>query len=259
MALAPGIRADLASYAASAYCAKLTNKANAAVLLESENEGIRDLALARMIGCEIDTSIWEKLKTVLASGTARQMGLVAAIAHHDPGGMSANEKASVLIKGFQRLEFAAGAKKRIVGGEWNMVLTESEIAWGRFARALMSLRGLETQVLMDLTPKDPGNLRDCVLIARRYRGDSTVNENMHRIVLQNPLVSIRSLGISTIAGSGRPEDIPALRRVAEGDPAVISNYSPHIPRSEEDMTPRVFYPLRTKATEGINRISSREK
>ncbi len=254
MAISSGTPKNLAVWAASAYCSTIMNKTDAARLLKSADEKIQDLALARMVGATLDEGTWRQLWPFLASGTARQMGLVASIAGEDCGSVPAKEKAEILLEEFRRLESARQVHRSVVLGQSQMRHAEGEVAYWDLSRCLMKMGQLDLETLATLTPEAPGHLRDCVLVARGSRGDANVKGELHRIVLQSSYALIRSLAIQAIGQLGAADGIPILERVAQEDPAVITNYFPHWVRSPDDLKPRTHYPLREKAAQVASRM-----
>lgn len=251
-ALDSDVPEDLRVLAASIFQGKMTNRTEAAVLLESSNTRIQEAGLAAMIGCKLDAQLWQRLTSVLASGTAIQMGLVADIANYDDA-FSGEKKALDLIKGFERLEDAIGAGE-LRGVKWNMKIPAAELACTQLLNALIGIKDLEYVHLAGLTPSTSGMLRDCILVARGFRGDTNVRQELRRIVQKTTQPLIRSKAITAIRQSGTKDDIPALERVAQEDSIVIKNYIPHLASPEEGLNTRTFYPLREQAAEAIKHI-----
>lgn len=253
IALAPGVRKDQAIHAASLYRSKITNQVEAARLLTAGNDEIREIGLSAMVGCQLDSHLWEELKVVLGSGTVRQKGLVAAIAHHDDR-FSAQQKAATLISSFDELEAGRGAGTKI-WYLWQTQSTACEIAYEQLTKCLMQMKGLEIADLISLTPSESGVFRDCLIVARAYRVNESAREELRHLALENEFMLIRNLAIAALARGRAAQDRETLERIAKEDPAVVKNYTPHLARSDADLNPRTFYPLREQASEAIQRIT----
>ena len=253
MALGGGNGSQAAAYT---LIKRMTNKTEAVKLLASKSQEVQAIALRSMVGSPLDRTSWALVKEVLVSDSLEVRRDAACVAGNDSGKqVSALEKAQVLIQAMTGLESLPGAKEQV--GYEDLICTQSEITHFEFAQALLSRRlDLNPEMLRLSTPREPGTMRDFLLIARARRGEDAVKEELRRIVRQavSPLLRLQVILALTLAGTA--EDVPVLEEVAQDDPAVVRNWLPHTYVSPADGIPKDYYPLRERAKQAIKAIQT---
>jgi hypothetical protein len=220
-------RQPMALYAATVYGDKVKRTPEAANLLNASSPVIKRSALKAMYGASYDRSIWQMLERELYSSNAGIRGFAALVAGADKGEVPAAEKAKAIVTAMTNIESLPAAQTKFgLQGFEHMKFPEYELAYENIIEALWKMGGLEPETLRELTPPEPGNARDCVLVVRTIRDDDTARAETGRVALENRLFLIRLYAATALRRAGTPEAIDTLRKVAAQDPTSRTNWVP---------------------------------
>lgn len=269
--LAIAMDKDVSEYhadaAAHAFTASLPNKMDAAELLGSPKQSVREIgfvAMNRALGIlganrkPIDGTTWDnKLLPLLQSGTVRDREWVLGLARNARGGVLPREKAAALIRGMVGLESVPGSRGIVGWDHWTG--PHYQMVYRDLVCALAEMEGVTVEDLRELMPTEEGPVRDCVLIARFTKHDASVRAEVATMALGHPQYPLKVQAVRAFMARGTRQDIPLLEEVARTDSLSKTSKSPPSGSSVTytNWKPQVIYPLREEARYGITNILRR--
>ncbi|MBM3883448.1 MAG: hypothetical protein FJ387_27700 [Verrucomicrobia bacterium] len=237
-------------WACTLYLRSLQDKSEGRRLFCAQSDDNVASALRVMIGLPIGRQFMDDLGVLMKSrGFFVRCNSVRAI-QEDPRGDFAEEKVKLLLESLSSAAALPDAHQpsRLMGwGDqgWSQIGDFSLAVAG----ALMSAKGIDLLLLTRLTPPDAGIDRDCMVIARRFRGDESVLAEYRHLMEHAELSGIRMTAISLLGERPQAEDREILERIAASDP---HTFQPP-PRSRHGAKD-VRFPVREIADFALGRI-----
>lgn len=213
-----------------------------------------------------DAEILKETARLLQTDNFIVRGNCAYYLETDSSTNGARQKVEMLVKSLQSLEQLSGFTNRmLMAFEVIHVWTEGGHACRGMINALADSGGISLELLRELTPREPGLARDCVLVARSWKKDASVKPELYRIIREQSVGLLRYHAVNSFMRNGALADVPELEWVATHDPLFgeLDNEGKEQYRAFLRETfrtgaevPDRIYPIREAALETIRRIKS---
>ena len=172
----------------------------------------------------------------------------------DPGEAYAREKVSAIIKSIGTIKQLPEANQPFPNPLAHGTIADHISA--RFIDALGQMKGASSY-LRDITSKAKGEAQWCVLIARAKRGDTSVKEELYKIIRNLNAGLMRAWAAGAFQHIGTLGDLSFLQELVETDPLSVEVYK-KLRRLGEKPTEK-FYPVRFRAQLAIKKIEKKSK
>lgn len=249
-------------WAARCYVRSLSNKRAARRLLEAPNPEVVAIGLLALAKDQapIDGDLFADLKPLLRSNKGYVRQCCARLIRASPLQVSGREVAREVIASLGSVSTVDHADE-----PWSFAndlwaeYTVAGMTYRDLIRALACAKAITLQHLTELTPRTPGVVRDCVLIARAWRDDSSVRLELYRIARKVEHPNLRGAALYAFSWIGTVEDLPFLQTVAATDPyrVKLSEDEKHVLQvylPAGAAVPNYVYPNRSQAENVIRRI-----
>jgi hypothetical protein len=235
------------------------------MLLQSTNRHIQAIAVRGLLRgyrdepIPLDRQAWEVVKGLLSAQNLDTRSAAATVTGRDSGNeVPAAEKAEALIAALSGIETLPEAQQPTAFGVHTFLRgARYEFVCLSIITALGDVRGLEAEFLRQQTEATTGVARDCVLLARGWRGDTLAKEDLRRMAREHPSAAFRWEAVGTFFKLGTTEDLPWLQDVAARDPFYMEKWLPGTFASPEDEIPRDYYSIRDRAQKVMEDIRRR--
>lgn len=212
---------DGSSNAARNYTRKLKDKTKAKSLLDSTDINVQNVALNALRGTAIDSDFLALLNKYLSQSKYYNVRRSAArVMADDPNSTYAEQKVSAIIKTIDSVAQLPRAWEKY---QYDWIGSLADIQYQFLTDALAKMKGAD-EPLRDITDKVNGLTRDCVIVARAYRGDASVKPQVYRF-LRDPnavkLIHMRRLAVGSFAHIGDNGDVKFLQDIAKNDSVEI--------------------------------------
>jgi hypothetical protein len=249
-------------WAARCYVRSLTSKEKARELLQASNPEVVAIGLIALAKQKtpIDDRLLGELDRLLDSHSGYVRRVCAGLILNAPWHSRGHEMARIIIESIKTVGAIDHADRPLsyAGDLWTEY-TEAGATYRKLIWALASAQAIALSDLVQLTPETPGIVRDCVLIARAWRNDSSVRPELYRIARKAEHPNLRAAALNGFSWIGTVQDLPFLEKVAATDPyrVKLSEYEKHglqvyLPAGAP--VPNYVYPNRRQAENLIRRI-----
>jgi hypothetical protein len=246
-------------WAAINYIETLNNKSDARKLLVSKNPDILFSALHAMRGIELDKELLKKLQLLAQSLDAKVRIQAAGVMGADPTEKYAAEKVDALMGSIKTAEKVKDGHKKLPNPQ--AIGTVSDDVYFQIIDALTKAKGIDKHLKYKTNSLD-GKTRYCVIIAQANRGDSSVKQDLYKII-NDPNAGLLKCG-AVIAFNyiGASDDLPFLHKIALTDTLAIEppqrSFGSHDPLQTAIQNNK-FYPVRFWARQAIQWIEKKTK
>lgn len=208
--------------AARCFVNSLDDRSQARALLNMTNTTALGAVLAAMYGLPIDPSLLTEIQRLLGSPSLYVRGNCVGLIEKDPSGLHGPEKVRMMLDSLQSAMTLPTATQfeGIHGyavGEWTRL--------GAFAfditRTLSESKGIEPAMLEQETPRRSGLVRECLIVARGWRGDRNVKAELRQVMDGGTLPEVRVLAVNSFETMAEPADRAVLERIASQDPFAV--------------------------------------
>jgi len=209
---------DGSSNAARSYTRKLKDKTRAKSLLDSTGINVQRVALNALRGTAIDSDFLALLNKYLLDPKFPLRKNAVRVMADDPNSTYAEQKVSAIIKTIDSVAQLPRAWEK-----YQYVGSLADIQYQFLTDALAKMKGAD-EPLREITDKVNGLTRDCVIVARAYRGDDSIKPKVYRF-LRDPnamnLIHLRQLAVGSFTRIGDNGDVKFLQDIAKNDPVEI--------------------------------------
>jgi len=247
-------------WAAINYIETLNNKSDARKLLVSKNADILFSALHAMRGIELDKELLEKLQLLTQSLDAKVRIQATGVMGADPAEKYTAEKVDVLIDSIKTAEKVKDSHKKLPNPQ--AIGNVSDDVYFQIIDALTKAKGIDKHLKYKTNSLD-GKTKYCVIIAQANRGDSSVKQDLYRII-NDPNAGLLKCG-AVIAFNyiGNSDDLPFLHKIALTDTLAIEPPQRSLIGSHDSLQTAIqnnkFYPVRFWAQQAIQWIEKKAK
>lgn len=211
---------DGSSNAARSYTRKLKDKTRAKSLLDSTGINVQRVALNALRGTAIDSDFLALLNKYLLDPKFPLRKNAVRVMADDPNSTYAEQKVSAIIKTIDSVAQLPRAWEKYQS-DW--IGSLADIQYRFLTDALCKMKGAD-EPLREITDKVNGLTRDCVIVARAYRGDDSIKPKVYRF-LRDPnamnLIHLRQLAVGSFTRIGDNGDVKFLQDIAKNDPVEI--------------------------------------
>jgi hypothetical protein len=215
--------------------------------------GLRVLA-----GKAVDTDLMERLKELMKSDLANIRWYTAEVLGRDTNAATAVEKANVINDSMKTTLGCKDAQQRVgVGHAWfDNRFPMGEYSLDSQAWDLAKMNGLPPGWLAARPLPEAGPVRDFLILARARAHDETAQADLRQVLTNSTSVLARMMALDLVFKNGTPEDLAAVRAVAEEDPLQAmptGRYydQPWADHSLEKKPHPTIYPLRLMAEQRL--------
>ncbi len=208
-----------AARAADAYVRLLNDKNMATNLLKSTNRDVLFSALAALEGCKVDEDIMKQLIPKLESDDIDVRISILSVIFHSQTPLTEKSIQSV-VDSMRSINGISGATNIIpvtlidsCSGLRNFE-TQASRAYGAY---IPILANAPDETLKKLTPMEPEEIRDVIVIARAKKKNSLLKEELKQIFHNSKLSGLRTAALSTFCLLATKNDLPFLQDIASKD------------------------------------------
>ncbi|MHB9007479.1 MAG: hypothetical protein ACYDC1_11170, partial [Limisphaerales bacterium] len=209
-------------WATSCYLQSLDDKSQAKALLRADSDDAVGRSLAKMYGLPIDSSLLTEIQRLLGSPSLYVRGNCVDLIERDPSGLHGPEKARLMLDSLQSATALPTATQfrnshGFAVGEWTQL--------GAFAfnitSTLSEAKGIDPATLEQETPRWSGLVRECLIVARGWRGDRSIKAELLQVMEHGALPELRVLAVHSFQTMAEPADRAVLERIANTDPFAV--------------------------------------
>lgn len=213
-ALRPGIDSlTIGPRAAKSYVALSADSTEIALLVESTEPEVRDVAAQSLTGKSLTAPAVAALGRLIEGRSAVTHNLVAIAFGSDPSAETAPTKVDLLLR-------AARGISELEGGEVDLEVgfTRREIVFGSRVAALARMPGAEGALLERRTKTTGEPAKTMLALALARRGRREARDDVLAIIRSEKDGYVRMLAVESLAAVATPEDVPSLEELAKNDP-----------------------------------------
>lgn len=245
-------------WAARNYVKVLKTKSGSRKLLASKDPEIQHVGLLAIKGEPISQELLEDLKKLLQSERLNIRRATANVIKDAPAYSDPKDLSASLVESIKTIDSLPNADRMISMAGSGRIWTDAGYTYRCMAWALSDMKMSDAGVLESLTPAEPGNPQDCVLIARAWLGDVSIKHELKRIVQGSKMTALRAYALAAFSVVGTADDSEFLRKIAETDPLAVEPKGMQREYLEmQGKSTDKIYPIRMQAGELIKQIEKK--